>query len=423
MPPNRFPVPLWFPHSLLLLSVLFVLSFVLWSRNTVIDEVVRGAGKIIPAHQVQVVQNLEGGILTELLVAEGETVKANQPLLRIDATRFTAEYREIEQQILALRVRITRLDSELTKSQQIDFPSELVQKYPQLTAREQELFQARTTERDQTHASLQTQITQRRHALDELAAHQAQVARGAALARKELNITRPLVKQGVMSEVELLRLERQVNELEGEQKTLAAGIPRAEAELAEAKQKLVEWHSQVRSRLLAERNEAETTRAGLEEKNPILADRVARTTVRAPVAGTVKRIHLTTLGGVIQPGMELMTLVPTNDTLLIEAHIAPSDIAFVHPGQRAVSQFTAYDYAIYGGFPAILEHISPDSLTDNQGEAYYLARLRLDLPLHNPLHILPGMMVSVDILTGKRSVWDYLMTPISRLQQKALRER
>lgn len=428
MPPNRFAQPMWLPHGLLLLSLIFAGAFVAWSRATVLDEVARGVGKVIPARQVQVVQNLEGGILTELLVREGEQVTAGQPLLRIDDTRFSADFRESEHRIVVLRARIARLDSELAGDETFTPPEALVAREPDLTRREQELFAARATERAQTDQRLQSLIRQRRHALAELRARRDQVARGASLARKELAITRPLVKQGVMSEVELLRLQRQVNELEGEQQTLRAGIPRAEAELAEAEQQREEWQSQLRSRSLAERNEAATRLAELREKRPPLADRMRRATVRAPVAGTIKRIHVTTVGGVIQPGMDLMTLVPGNDTLLIEAHIAPADIAFLHPGQAAVVKFSAYDYALYGGLPARLEHISADSLTNERGETFYLVRLSMPEAVWRQksgaaLPILPGMTVSVDVITGARTVWAYLVTPLAAMRARALRER
>jgi adhesin transport system membrane fusion protein len=229
-----------------------------------------------------------------------------------------------------------------------------------------------------------------------------------------------------MSEVDLLRLQREAATLKGELETTRLRIPRAESAVAEAEQKIEELTVSFRTQALAELNEIQAELSRLGESERALADRVTRTAVRSPVKGTIKRLNVATIGGVVQPGVDLVEIVPLEDTLLIEARIRPADIAFLHPGQAAMIKFTAYDFAIFGGLKAHLEHISADTMLDSHGEAFFLIRLRTERNYlgkkSEPLPIIPGMTVNIDILTGKKSVLDYLLKPLKRAQEKALRE-
>jgi adhesin transport system membrane fusion protein len=369
------------------------------------------------------------------LVKEGDMVEKGQVLLRIDDTRFASSYRESEVQALALQAKVARLQAEVA-GQALPLASSvpstssgsgLPAGAAEFAASERELYQSRQEELEAAEAVLKEQRRQREQELDELRAKLGQLQRSHDLAAKELNITAPLVKQGVMSEVELLRLQRQVNDLRGQLESCRLSIPRGESALSEIQRKISELHISFRAAAMAQLNEAKAELSRLAESNPALQDRVRRAVVRSPVKGTVKRLKVNTVGGVVQPGMDLVEIVPSEDSLLIEARIRPSDIAFLHPGQAATVKFSAYDYAIYGGLPARLEHISADTLIGEQGEAFFLIRLRADRAYlgsaDQPLPIIPGMTAGVDILTGTKTVLTYLLKPLRRVREQALRER
>jgi adhesin transport system membrane fusion protein len=296
-----------------------------------------------------------------------------------------------------------------------------------LYLQEVRLFRSRQDELNAALDILQQQLTQQRQALAELRAEQNKLQLNADLAQQELDLTRPLVDTGAVSKVELLRLQVAVNEAMGRLKVNELAIPRAEAVVREAENKIEERHRQFLSQNQAELSQAETELSLLSITNVALQDRVNRTEVRAPVDGTVKQVLVNTIGSVIQPGMDLVEIVPANDSLLIEARVRPADIAFIHPGQSATVKLTAYDFAIYGGLPGILERISADSITDERGEHFFEIRVRTQQShlgdSDNPLPIMPGMIASVDIITGKKTVMDYLLKPLKRAQEKALSEQ
>ena len=255
----------------------------------------------------------------------------------------------------------------------------------------------------------------------------AEITQTMALLQKELGMTKPLIAHGAVSEVEVLRLERQLSEMRGNIEITKKSIPKIESKILEAKKSMDEeqltFHNEARKEL----NEAYAKLEGISATSVALIDRLDRTAVRSPVRGTINQIKVNTVGGIIQPGMDLVEIVPLEDTLLVEARIKPKDIAFLHPNQKAMVKFTAYDFTIYGGLEADLEHISADSITDKQGNDYYLVRLRTKQnhlgPKDKPLPIIPGMVVSVDILTGKKTILSYHLKPVLRAKDTALRER
>lgn len=413
-------------HLLLWLVLSFVAAALIWAYQAEIDEVTRGNGKVIPSSQVQIVQNLEGGIVAELLVEEGDTVEKDQVLLRIDDTRFASSFREGQLQTDALQAKILRLRAE-SRGEKFAVPKQTDAKALSFYQSEADLFKARANELQANLDVLTQQKRQREQELSESRSRTEQLRQSHALAVKELNITRPLVKQGVMSEIDLLRLQREVSDLKGELDAQRLSIPRIQAGLAELNQKAEEITLNFKTRALAELNEYEAQFSRQQESNLALEDRVTRTAVRSPVHGTVKRLMVTTLGGVVQPGMSLVEIVPLEDSLLVEARIRPADIAFLRPGQEAKVKFTAYDFAIFGGLAARLEHISADSITDERGESFFLIRVRTERNYlgtqENNLPVIPGMTVSVDILTGRKTILDYLLKPINRARERALRER
>lgn len=413
-------------HAVLWVTVAFLIVALVWANLATVDQVAHAEGRVIPSSQLQVIQNLEGGILAKVLVREGELVKQNQPLMRLDDTRFASSFNEGKLSLYALTARIARLEAEIrgaTFKAPGDFPPE----HQHLIESERELFEARKREHASAIDILKQQLTQQQQTLAELVAREGKLARNAELAQQELDITEPLVETGAVSQVELLRLQVAVNESLGELESVRLAIPRAKTAIEEAREKISEREQQFRSEAQSELSEARTQLSRLSISNVALEDRVRRTEVRAPVAGTVKQILVTTEGAVVQPGMDLVEIVPSNDSLLVEARIRPADIAFIHPGQDATVKLTAYDFAVYGGLDATLEFISADTIVDERGEHFFKIQVRTDKN-HlgtdaNPLPIIPGMVATVDILTGEKTVMDYLLKPLRRAQESALSER
>jgi adhesin transport system membrane fusion protein len=413
-------------HGILWLTVVIMLTAVVWANFAEIDQVARADGRVIPSSQVQTIQNLEGGILSEVLISAGDQVQAGETLIRMDDTRFASSYNEGLFSADALEARIARLQAEIA-GEPFTTPAQAKQEQLALYLQEVSLFRSRQNELNTALEILQQQLTQQRQALAELQAEQNKLQLNADLAQQELELTRPLVDTGAVSKVELLRLQVAVNEAMGRLKVNQLAIPRAEAVVKEAENKIEERRRQFLSQVQTELSQAETELSLLSITNVALQDRVNRTEVRAPVDGTVKQVLVNTIGSVIQPGMDLVEIVPGNDSLLIEARVRPADIAFIHPGQAATVKLTAYDFAIYGGLAGVLERISADSITDERGEHFFEIRVRTQQShlgdSGNPLPIMPGMIASVDIITGKKTVMDYLLKPLKRAQEKALSEQ
>lgn len=413
-------------HWILWGAVLFFLVALIWASLARIDEIATGTGKVIPTSHIQIVQNLEGGILSEIPVREGDVVKKGQILVQMDATRFSSSFGENQAKYDALLTKIARLSAEANNTE-FNAPKELEQKNQKLIEEEKALYSSRQRELQANLSVLRQQSEQRAQDLAEKRVRLVQLQQSHGLVSKEVVMTRPLVQQGVMSEVELLRLERQQSDLKGEMEATRLSIPRLEAALMEARNKVEGFIIKFRSDAMSELSAARAEISAIGATSSALEDRLARTTVRSPMAGTVKRIKVTTIGGVIQPGMDLMEIVPLEDNLLIEARVKPSDIAFLRPGQEGAVKLSAYDFSIYGGVPARLEYISPDSITNEEGETFFIIRVRTKtnylLQGDKRLPIIPGMLATVDIRTGKKTVLTYLLKPVFKAKEMALRER
>jgi adhesin transport system membrane fusion protein len=416
-----------FSHAVIWGVLAFVVVFLIWAANATISETTVGEGKVIPSSQIQVVQNLEGGIVSDIKVKVGDVVRKNQVLMLIDDTRYASSFQENKAKNDALTAKIARLTAEVS-GKPFELPAAFRKENPDLAERELTLFRSRQAEFNANTAALRQQIDQRTQELKEKRSRLEQIKVSLDLVNRELTMSRPLVKQGAMSEVELLRLERQANDLKGELESTKITIPRLEAAVAEAKNKLDSYVAKFRADALAELNQARAEQEGLSATGVALKDRVERAVVRSPVNGTVKSVKVTTIGGVVQPGSELLEIVPLEDTLLIEARVKPRDIAYLRPGQEAMVKITAYDFSIYGGFPAKLEYISADSITDEKkGDSYYLVRVRTlsNSPERSdkPLAIIPGMTATVHIQTGKKTFLQYMLKPIIKTKELAFRER
>ena len=400
-----------------------LLVFLLWAAFATVDEVTRGSGKVIPTRQVQVIQAVDGGVVAEILVREGQAVEAGQSLFRIDETRFVSSLRENRVQYLALLAKAARLRA-LAENTPFRLPAEIVKEDPQLVEEERSMYDARRNELEAQLSIARQQLAQRNQELIEVRSRREQAAQGHELTARELAMTKPLAASGAVSDVELLRLERDVSRYRGERDQASAQTVRLQSAIAEASRKVQEQEITFRNEMRNELGETVAKLNSLSEGSTALSDRVQHANVKSPVKGTVKRLLITTVGGVLQPGKEIVEIVPTDDALLLEARIAPKDIAFLWPGQKATVRFTAYDFSIYGGLEAVVDHIAADTVTDDDGNAFYLVRVRtLKSSLGKAMPIIPGMVAEVDILTGRKSVLAYLLKPVIRAKTHAFTER
>jgi adhesin transport system membrane fusion protein len=410
-------------RALLYVMVIVVLALIGWAAIAEIDEVTRGEAKVVPSRQIQVIQSLDGGIVSEILVREGQIVEQDQVLVRIDATRFVSSLRENRAQRLALLAKTARLAA-IAENRPFALPQEVLAEAPETAANETRLYESSMAELQGQIDIARQQLAQRAQELEEASAFLAQSSRNHDFAFQELSQTEPLVGSGAVSEVEILRLKREVSRLRGEREQASAQVIRTRAAIEEAQRKVAQVELDFRNVKRNELADATATLNSLSEGSLGLSDRVKQAEVRSPVRGTVKRLLVNTEGGVVMPGRDVVEIVPLDDTLLLEAKIAPRDIAFLSPGQHALVKFSAYDFLIYGGLEAELESIGADTITDDKGNAFYLVRVRTRNPsLGDDMPIIPGMVAEVDILTGRKTVLTYLLKPVLRAKQYALTER
>ena len=412
-------------QQLIRVVLVFVLVFIIWANWAEVDEVTVGQGKAVPAQQLQVLQNMEGGIISEVLVKAGDTVDKGQILLRIDDTQFAASLEEINKKLQVLTVRKYRLLAEI-EEKPLDFPAELEQDFPEVVKQERNLYLARHQELDATLSAFESQIKQIKQRAIEINSRKEFLEKSVALSQKELAMTAPLVAKGAISEVEVIRLEKSVNEILGELASVKLEIPRLAMEIEELEGKRDERKFQFNNESREQLNALLADYTTISETTVAAQDRVKRTAVRSPVRGVVQRVLANTITSVVRPGMDLIEIVPLDESLVVEAKIKPTDIAFIRPDQDVIVKFSAYDFTIYGGLKAKLEHISPDAVIE-EDESFYLVKVRTDKnhlgTEQVPLAIIPGMVATVDIITGKKTIMDYLLKPVLRAKQQALRER
>ncbi len=414
-------------HFFLALVAVMLTSGIVWAAWAHLDEITRGEGRVVPSSQLQIVQSLEGGIVEQISVTEGQIVEPGDVLLRIDDTSFSSTVGEMRAQRRSLRAEIARLQAEAASAETVDWPEDLAADYPDLVAAELALFDTRQQGLETQLSVLRQQAQQREQELQEVQLRARQVESSLDLARQELAINAPLANRGIVPKTEILTLRREINDLEGNLEGALLSIPRIEAAIREANERIQEYFLSARSERLTDLNNRRSALAVIDQSLRAATDKVVRADIRAPVRGIVNKVNVATLGGVVRPGSDLVEIVPLDDTLLIEARIRPSDVAFLNPGQKAMVKFTAYDFSIYGGLPGKIERISADTSSDQQGETFYRVFVRTDAnhlgTEAEPLPVIPGMITQVDILTGEKSVLDYLLKPILKARDEALRER
>lgn len=414
--------------SLLLLVIIGCLVAAgVWAAVTEIDDVTRGDGRIVPSRSVQVVQAAESGVLQALHVAAGEVVEEGALLMELDRTLLASQFDQERQRAAGLMARIARLQAEIDGSEALVFDAELVQATPQVVRSELALFAARRAELQAEIEVLERQRSQRSQEYAE-ALVDAETARTTlGIIEEEVAIIAPLVERRVEPETTMLNLRRNLAEWQGREVRSRAGLLRLDSALAEIDDRIAALRSRARAEALSQLAIATAELAELETRLPALAQRVTRSELRAPVRGVVNQINLTTIGGVAQAGAPLIEIVPLDDSLLVEAYLRPSDIAFLYPGQPVRVKITAYDFSRYGGIEGEITRIGADAVQrPDRNEPVFVVQVRTKTNILDAagaaVEIIPGMVAEVDILSGRRTVLNYLTQPIVRVKDRALRD-
>lgn len=404
---------------------ILVVWLIAWASWADIDEITRGEGRIIPSGQLQVVQNLEGGIVKAILVKEGDTVKKGQELLKIDNSKFTSTYAESVVKLDELKAKELRLRAEGNNQLFVNDTKVRSPRLDRLIEQEKSLYDINQLQLKSKIQILKEQLLQKRSELKEAKSKYKHLDNSYRLLQREIDLSVPLAESGIVSEVDMIKLERDANKASEELSSVELAIPGLFSKITETKSKISQARLEFQTKARLEWHTVVADIAKLKESKVYLKDQVSRTIVMAPVEGTVNQIFVNTVGGVVKPGMDLIEIVPSDDALLAEIKVKPQDIAFLFPGQKALVKFTAYDFAIFGGLKGEVENISPDTITDEEGENYYMVRIKTyESPLSSKkLTIIPGMTITVDILTGKKTVMDYLLKPIFKAKNNALSER
>ena len=418
----------------LLVTVVFS-SLILWAAFAQIDELARGNGKVIPTDKIQTVQSLDGGIISEIFIKEGQTVKSGDALMKIDTTRFKATLDESKQEYLSLLAIMARLEIEsridVNKSlPKIKFNKKVLKDSSRYDINETLLLENRFRELKSSVRVLENQASQKRQELKEIRSNIKKLDESLGYITEQRKTIKKLVSRGVKSKFDLLNIEKEYTQTKGDLDTAKLSISRSNYAITEARNRINEKVNTFRAEAS---NELQKT-AGLinkfEAKLVGDEDKVAKTVISSPVDGIIKQLNLNTIGGVVQSGMELVEIVPLSDALVVEAKIDPRDIAFINPSHKAIIKITAYDFSIYGGLEGKIIEISADSIVDKEskeGKSYYrvLVKTNKNYLERNgtKLPIIPGMVASVDIVTGKKSILDFLLKPILKVKQDSLHER
>ncbi|MEG1603099.1 MAG: HlyD family type I secretion periplasmic adaptor subunit [Cloacibacillus sp.] len=398
------------------------LILLLWAALAPLDEVVHGTGKAKPTSGTQVIQAVDGGMVEEILVHESDVVQKDAVIIKINPTRFTSSLGERQAQVMSLMAKAARLDA-LTKGHPFEPAQEVIKAVPNIVEHERKLYQTSIDELRSNLRVAREQANQRRQELVEAAARLSQLTSACELAKDELKATKNLLASGAVSELEVIRLQKESARAIGDRNQAQAQLTRTKAAINEADGQLRETEFRFTN---AWRNELTATLRELEsltEGNKALVDRVSQAEIKAPISGTIKRLFVNTTGAVVMPGGSVAEIVSDEDELVVEAQLSPNDRAFVRAGQKVIVKFTAYEYAVYGGLDGAVEYIGPDTITDERGNTYYTVRIKTtkkEFGADKP--ILPGMVAQVDIITGKKTILSYLLKPLMRAKEKAFRE-
>jgi len=403
-----------------------IFTFLIWASFAEIDEITRGDGEVIPYGQNQVIQNLEGGIISSILVKEGQFVDVGEVIIKINNAQSTSTSLSNENKIQELEAKILRLKAE---ANQADFKAEFTDDTElniqiELAKR---LYESNKLEMKAKDNAIVEQIEQRKQEYKEAKAKVRALKKSLEFVTEEIAMTSPMVKQGVKSKVDFLKLKREASAIENDIEAAELSLPRLKSAIEEQRQKRAEAKQLFISTAKKELNEVTAELSRIATQQVALSDQVARTMVKSPVKGIVQKLFVNTIGGVVKPGDSLVEIVPTSEKLFFEMKIKPSDIAFIHPGAEAKIKISAYDFAIHGGLIGKVVSISPDTVTDEKDNTFYQIHVESDKNYlgtnENPLKIIPGMMASVDIITGKKTIMQYILKPILKSKQYVFTER
>lgn len=412
--------------AVVIIIALFVIAAILWMNWAQIDVVIRGSGKVSPASQVQNIQSLEGGIIEEIMVAEGQTVMTGQSLLKISDVAFSSSFEENRLLYLELLARSSRLNAEAF-DREFELEVEVSAEAPQLFKSERSLYDSHQQQLKENLGGLEERINQQLSAMREAQSKQQQLKKSLELVKKEIKIKKPLKDRGIISEVEFLQLQQRETEIEGEIEAVKLSIPRIKSTIDEARSNKKKERLGFQNKAKKELNEVNAELGRIRETQTALQDRVKRTTLRSPVNGIVQRLYINTIGGVISPGSNILDIVPQEDALLVELKIKPADTAYVNVGQFARLKFSAYDFAIHGSLQGIVTFVSADTITNEEGESFFVVRVKPTKSFlgvkSGELPIKIGMTAEADIITDKKTILSYLTEPVHRGIDKALRER
>ncbi len=427
--------PSEFSNLVFFIIITIFISVITWSSLANIDELARGNGKIIPSDKIQTVQSLDGGIISKILVKEGEIVTQGQSLMKIDTTRFKATLEEIKQEYLSLLAVKVRLDTEVNinvykRLKTLKFPKKVLEDKSQYNKIETRLLKSRFNELKATLRVLNNQHDQNKEELKEINTSIKNLKKSYKLIEEQKKTIRKLVRRGIKSKYDLLNIEKEYTITKGKLESATVSIKKSKLAILESKNKISEKIYIFKSEASMQLQKTVGLINKFKAKLIGDEDKVAKTTISSPVNGIIKNLNINTIGGVIQPGMTLAEIVPTSDILLVEAKISPKDIAFINPSQKAIVKLTAYDFSIYGGLDGEIVEISADSIIDKdskEGLSYYRIIVKTNknyLERHGKkLPIIPGMIASVDIVTGEKSILDFILKPILKVKQNSLHER
>ncbi|WP_296739357.1 HlyD family type I secretion periplasmic adaptor subunit [Mesorhizobium sp.] len=421
--------PLFASASVYIVGALFV-AFTAWASFAEVDEVARGDGKVIPASKTQIIQASEPGVVQEIAVQIGQTVKKNDLIIRLDNSGNTSSLGEEKAKARALQARIARLQFEQSGNVEGSFPcpADIQKAAPEICDNEQKLLVARRDNFEVKLSVLKSRLDQREKELDEANANSDRLSKSLAVTDQEAALIEPMVKKGLMARTEQIRVEREQTDLHGQLNLAGETIKKGQAAITEAQLQVNELGLQLQQEALSDLTQALADLSVVDETIRGATDKVARTDIRSPVDGIVNTLDVNTLGAFVQPGAVVAGIVPTSETLLVEARVSPRDVAFIQPNQDALIKVTAYDFSIFGGIEGKVSNITADSLVDQKtGEPYYQVRVATEKSTltrnGKSYSIIPGMICSVDIKTGRKTILNYLLKPINKARQEAMSER
>lgn len=423
-----------YKSSFILYSIfIFLILFVIWITFSEIDERVKGLGKIIPSGGIQTIQSIDGGSIKDILVKEGQIVKKGQPLLIIDETRFTASEEELKEELANFEVKYIRLRTQLSIESinnvpKLDFNNDLLENYKQYVENEINFYNNIIQNLNLSINVLDSQYQQKIQESNEIQNKIKHLKENLNFVESELKIIRPGVSQGAISKIELIQLEKEYSRILGELKGSQLLLSRSETAIKEAELLINKELDEFRSKTSEELTKLEIEIQKIKAKLTTSKDRLEKTVIDSPVNGVINQIYFTTIGGVIKPADSIMQIVPLNDSLILEAKVSPKDIGFISPNNKTNIKISAYDFSIYGGLNGKIEKISADSIFDEETKQYYYHVLISTEKNYlgteeNPLLIIPGMVCDVDILTGKKTILNYILKPISKTINNSLIER